>query len=339
MFQKAVLLVAYVRTNPYLNQGVQWILTPGIWQLLLCFLASSFLMIFRLKAIEKNGFEGTLTGTLVMPYFSGFPNLCFAWLMIQDGGGGNLVLENCLVNNITNLTLVLGIPVIIWGINLYKTPHHMQADSKIDHLSLLLSILAVIFFSLAVFFVSKDGRITASDGMLLVGIFLFWQLYHVFDVLKNNARKERKLKKRIWFDLLIIAFCAWGVFTSIDHLIAWIQGHGKGIFAAANLGFLSGLLMVVPNAFLAVYYAAAKRSEIAYSSQIGDCHICIPLCIGLFAIFSPISVSPAFFTPLFILIGASAGHFAFIIISGKLPRFAGVILTGLYAFFIYKEII
>lgn len=339
IIQKAFAMFNSVRESLVFTDGFQWLTTPGIWQLLLCFLASSFFMISRLNAIEKNGFEGTLIGTLVMPYFSGFPNLCFAWLLIQSQGSGRLVLENCLVNNITNLTLVLSIPAVLWGINLYKGAGKAPSDTRINHLSLLLSILALIFFSLAVFFVSKDGLITASDGMLLTGIFLFWQLFHLFDMLKNNTRNNRRIKKRILIDLVIICFCAWGIFTSIEGLIGWINTHGNGFFASSNLGFLSGILMVIPNAVLAIYYAAANRSEIAYSSQIGDCHICIPLCIGLFAIFSPITVSAAFFTPLFILIGASAGHFVFTIVTGRLPRFAGIALAGLYAFFIYKEII
>ncbi len=332
-------LFTSIRTNPYLTGSIEWMATPGVWQLLLCFTGASFLMISRLNAIEKNGFEGTLIGTLVMPYFSGFPNLCFAWLLIQSHGSGQLVLENCLVNNITNLTLVLAVPAIFWGINLHKGAHKAPIDTRINHLSLLLSILALIFFSLAVYFVSKDGRITALDGMLLVGLFLFWQLFHLFDVLKNNTRKNRRIKKRIIIDLIIIGFCAWGVFSSINGLIAWINAHGTGFFAASNLGFLSGILMVIPNGFLAIYYAAANRSEIAYSSQIGDCHICIPLCIGLFAIFSPITVSAQFFTPLFILIAAAVGHFLFTIITGRLPRFAGIAMAGLYGFFIYKEIL
>ena len=328
-----------VRTHPILVHTLAWMTTPGIWQLLLCFFASSLLMIFRLNAVEKNGFEGTLIGTLVMPYFSGFPNLCFAWILIRKNGSGSLVLENCLVNNITNLTLVLGIPAIVWGINLYRVKHQEKTDTRINHLSLLLSILALIFFSLAVFLVARDGRITAFDGMLLVGIFLFWQLYHVFDVLKNNTRLNRRIKKRVLIDFAIIALCAWGVFASVDHLITWIQTHGKGFFSSANLGFLSGILMVIPNALLAIYYAAANRSEIAYSSQIGDCHICIPLCLGLFAIFSPISVSPEFFTALFVLIAAASGHLILTLVSGRLPRFAGLAFTGLYVFFLYKEII
>jgi cation:H+ antiporter len=313
--------------------------TPGWWQLLLCFLACSLLMINRLNSVEKNGFEGTLIGTLIMPYFSGFPNLCFAYLILKNPVNTSVVLENCLVNNITNLTLILALPCLFWGLDLFKSKDSDASNLKINHLSLLLSILALIFFSIATLFVSKDGQIDQFDGMLLVALFFFWQLFHVFDVLKNNTRQHRKIKKKIIFDFIIIGLCAWGIFSSIENLLEWITTSEQAKSLQPHLGLLSGLLMVIPNAFLAVYYAAIHRSEIAYSSQIGDCHICIPLCIGLFAIFSPITVGPSLETTLFIIIGASAGHFLFTALFGRLPRFAGITLACLYVFFFYKEII
>ena len=314
------------------------LLTPGWWQLVICFFICSFLMITRLNAVEKNGFEGTIIGTLIMPYFSGFPNLCFAYLVAQTDSNGSTVLENCLVNNVTNLTIILAIPSMLWGLNLFCDKKHQNQDKKIDRLSLLLSILALIFFSISLFFVSKDGIICANDGMLLMGIFFFWQLYHVFDVLKNNTRKSRTIKKRIFLDLIVIGLCAWAIFFSIENFVQLISLRSQGFFSRENLGFLSGILMVFPNAFLAVYYSAVKQPEIAYSSQIGDCHICIPLCIGIFSIYSPIMVSASFEISIFIIIGASVGHFAFMLFAGKLPRFAGIILTCLYLFYIYKNL-
>lgn len=307
-------------------------------------------MIYSLNAIEKNGFEGTLVGTLVMPYFSGFPNLCFAWFVAQKGSektkvlgncivnDGSLVLENCLVNNVTTLTLVLAIPSILWGLHLFKNKKITSEDQKINRLSLQLSLLALIFFSSAICVVSYDGAITSLDGMLLVGIFLFWQLFHVFDLLKNKTRKKAKIQMRFWLDLCIIGICAWGIFTSIEGLIDLVSARETGFFSKRYLGFLSGALMVLPNACLALYYSAVNRSDIAYSSQIGDCHICIPLCIGLFTIFTPIMVTPSSQLIIYILIGAAGLHFLFITLSGRLPRMVGIVLTGLYAFFLIKGI-
>jgi cation:H+ antiporter len=89
------------------------------WFSLSLFFVASFIMIWRLGALERKGLEGTVLGTLVMPYASGFSNLIFAYIMGRSGQNGKLVLENCLVNNVTNLTLLIGLPALIWGLNIF----------------------------------------------------------------------------------------------------------------------------------------------------------------------------------------------------------------------------
>jgi len=98
--------IGAVAIPDFLAPYIKILVTPGPWQLTACFIAASLLMITRLNAVEKNGFEGTIVGTLVMPYFSGFPNLCFAYLMatsVTPSSNGHLVLENCLMNNVSNI--------------------------------------------------------------------------------------------------------------------------------------------------------------------------------------------------------------------------------------------
>jgi hypothetical protein len=80
------------------------------------------------------------------------------------------------------------------------------------------------------------------------------------------------------------------VLAGIDRLVAWVMALGPGFILYDQLGLLSGCLMVLPNGILAAYYAWAGRADIVYSSQIGDGHICIPMCIGLFALFSVVQV-------------------------------------------------
>ncbi|HYC73011.1 MAG TPA: hypothetical protein VEB66_17500, partial [Opitutaceae bacterium] len=80
------------------------------------FLAASLLMIWRLEAMMDHGLEGTALGTLVMPYCSGLGNLIFVGVMAERSGSAKEVLTNCLVNNVTNLTLLLGLPSLIWGL-------------------------------------------------------------------------------------------------------------------------------------------------------------------------------------------------------------------------------
>ncbi len=315
------------------------------WLSLIIFLASSALMIWRLGAMERRGFEGTVLGTLIMPYCSGLSNLIFAWVMGRSGQNGSLVLENCLVNNVTNMTLLIGLPALVWGLAILppqkkgKIGFRRSNQSRLDQLSLLLTLIAVLFFTGAAWALARDGRLDFGDGLVLVGLFLFWQIVHVFEVLKSNVKRGRRMSGLIFVELAIIIACGYGVFTSIENLVAWIPKTGSGFFDYSHLGWLSGILMVIPNAMLALYYAYRKRPDVVLSSQIGDGHICIPMCIGLFALFSPIGIVPYFQTGVFMILGACGVQLLFLGLLGRLPRFVGALMVGSYFVFLYKGLI
>lgn len=309
------------------------------------FIAASFLMIWRLGVMERKGLEGTVLGTLIMPYASGFSNLIFAYIMGKSGGNGKLVVENCLVNNVTNLTLLIGLPALIWGLNIFPeksgrtTDYHPRKSHRLNYLSLLLTLLAVLFFTGALWALSRDGLLDFSDGLVLVGLFVFWQIFHVFDVLKNNIQRGRSLKWSMLVDFFLVMAGGISVFGAIDRLVQWIPKAGTGLLVFDNLGWLSGLLMVLPNALLAIYYARAKRADIVYSSQIGDGHICIPMCIGLYALFSPAGIPTYFELGVVIITGACMAHFIFVSIWGRLPRWMGLACTLSYFYFFYTGLI
>jgi cation:H+ antiporter len=312
------------------------------WFSLALFMTASFLMVWRLGALERKGLEGTVLGTLIMPYASGFSNLIFAFIMGRTGSNGNLVLENCLVNNATNLTLLIGLPALIWGLHLFpeKSGERIAVGPnkvhRLNRLSLLLTLMAAFFFTGVLWALARDRTLDFSDALVLVGLFLFWQVLHVFDVLKHNIQRGRSLHWSFMIDFSLVILGGYLVYKAIDRLIAWIPKTGPGWLVFSNVGWLSGLLMVIPNALLAIYYAHAKRADIVYSSQVGDGHICIPMCIGLFALFSPIAVPSTLDLGVALIMAACCVHFAFLVVSGSLPRFMGLLCTGAYGYFIYK---
>ena len=55
-----------------------------------------------------------------------------------------------------------------------------------NRLSLLLPLLAALFFTGVTWALARKGRLDRADGMVLVGLFLFWQCVHVFEVMKNK---------------------------------------------------------------------------------------------------------------------------------------------------------
>ena len=312
------------------------------------FLVASMLMIWRLNAMLDHGLEGTALGTLVMPYCSGLGNLIFVFLLLQGHGEAQEIMTNCLVNNTTNLTLILALPALFWGLNLVpgsaakegrpkrsKKNSKAETEQSLSKLSLLLTMAAVVFFTGAVWALGQDGQLDFNDGLVLVGLFLFWQCFQVFDVLKNNVRQRRSFSILFYLDLAILLVGAAFLYASLDWLVHWLTTQKTGFFSAQNIGWLSGWLMVLPNAILAIYYGARHRADIVYTSQIGDGHICIPLCVGLFALFKPIPM-PAFFqTGILILLGATVLHFLVIVATGRLPRWASWLLLAAYAWFVY----
>ncbi len=298
-------------------------------------------MLWRLEAMTKSGVEGTVLGTLVMPYCSGMGNLMFAFVLGTKGGPGEEVLTNSLVNNVTNMTLLIGLPAIFWGMNLLpaaktKKKKTNNKEHQINRLSLLLTLTAVLFFTGATWALARDGEISSGDGIVLIGLFLFWQCFHVFDVMKSNVRQNKSFSWMLPLDFAILGIGAYGIYVSTDWLVGWLSTIQSGFISAKYLGWLSGWLMVLPNGLLAFYYAWRGNPEVVYTSQVGDGHISIPLSIGIFALYRTIHVPPFFQTGVLILLGAALVHFFFVAFFGRLPRVMGWMLTAAYGVFLYK---
>ena len=327
------------------------------WTYLLVFLGVSLLMLWRLEAMLHHGLEGTALGTLMMPYCSGLGNLIFVSIMLARDGSPREVLTNCLVNNVTNLTLLLGLPALFWGLMVIpdkgaagggkgrkpakaaKAGKAAGVESQINRLSLLLTLTAVLFFTGAVWALGRDGELDRTDGMVLIGLFLFWQCFQVFDVMKYNIRHRVKLGLMFYVDVLLVLACAYLMYEAIDWLVSWLSTQKEGFVSATNLGWLTGWLMVLPNAVLAFYWGWKRRADVVYTSQVGDGHICIPLCLGLFALVKPLPMSGFTEISLWLLIGTSVVHGVALMVFGGLPRWAGGLLTAAYGWFVWQGLL
>ncbi len=331
---------------------------------LLVFVGVSLLMLWRIESILDHGLEGTALGTLMLPYCSGLGNLIFVFLMVSRKGAAAEVMTNCLVNNVTNLTLLLGLPALLWGLQVMpalapaagkakkpakanparaaKAAAKAQAagtEQKINRLSLLLTLAAVLFFTGAVWVLGRDGTLNNTDGIVLIGLFFFWQCFQVFDVLKYNVRKRVSFGLQFYLDVLAVFACAYLMYESIDWLVTWLTEQKHGFISGDNLGWLTGWLMVLPNAVLALYWGWRRRADVVYSSQVGDGHICIPLCLGVFAVMRPLPVPEITNQALAILLLSAALHGNFLLTHGGLPRWAGGVLILAYGWFVWAGLL
>lgn len=301
------------------------------------FLLASFLVVWRLEVLSDQGVEGTVLGTIFMPFCSGLGNLVFAWVLAVNDGRGSDVVVNCLFNNVTNMTLLIGGPVLFWGmarIQGRKTKKAVQ-EYHINRLSLALNLVAALFFSFVLWALSSDNLLNRPDGIVLLALFVFWQYFHVYDVKKTNLLKKKCYPKTLPLDVFLLLIGAFFIFITTDWLVCWFQTLEKGRIPSGFLGWASGVLMVLPNALLAIYYGAHKRMDVVYTSQSGDAHMCIPLCIGVFAVFSDINTGSFLQKSLLILMGLNLVHLFFISAMGRLPRFAGGLLIAIFGVFLW----
>jgi cation:H+ antiporter len=304
------------------------------------FLIASLLVIWRLEVLSGRGVEGTVLGTIFMPFCSGMGNIVFAVVLALNKGDGEDVLVNCLFNNVTNLTLLIGIPVLIWSMASIPRKKSQMAlrEFRAGRLSLALNLIAALFFSFIVWLLAVDGELARADGAVLLTLFIFWQCFHVYDVKKTNLLRKKRYPKTLPVDVVLLLCGAFTVFISTDWLVQWFQSLESARFPPRLLGWASGVLMVLPNALLAFYYGARNRMDVVYTSQSGDAHICIPLCIGIFAAFKPVSAGVFFQQSLLMLMGLCGAHLLFLLMLGRLPRLVAAFFIAAFAVFIWLGI-
>jgi len=312
----------------------------GPWIALITFLIANAAIIWRLESLSAQGVEGTVLGTLFMPYCSGIGNIIFAVILGSQGGRGNDVMINCLFNNITNMSLMVSLPVLIW--NMQPVPKKgskkklRQAQS--GRLSLMLNLIAAIFFCLISWILLRDGLLDRSDSIVLLAAFVFWQCFHVYDVKKSNLFQNKKYPRGLPLDALLLVIGAYLIYISTNWLVNWFNTLDETTVPKEWLGWLSGVLMVLPNALLALYYGYRRQLDVVFTAQSGDAHICIPLCLGLFSLFQPIKTSGFIGFALLLLIGLNTMHLFFAGFFGRLPRSVAFALLALYGIFLVRGV-
>ncbi len=329
----------YPRMNapdPSVFAHVQALFAAHAWSSVPVFLLASLALVWSLESMSRHGLEGTALGTIAMPYCSGLGNLVFVALVLRDARPGSEVVVNALVNNVTNLTLLLGLPALLWGLSVAPGRRSAKAlrVSRLNRLSLALTLAAAGFFAALLWILARDGTLDRTDGVVLIGVFLFWQCLQVVDTLKSNIHANRRFHPLLLLDGAAMLASGAMIYVSVEAMVAWVEGAGAGVLGEHGIGWLTGWVMVLPNAILAVHYARTERAEVVYSSQLGDGHICIPLCVGLAALGAPIAV-PAFLTPGLAVIGvAVAVHAVVLAWNGSLSRPLGLALAGAYGWFL-----
>ena len=128
------------------------------------------------------------------------------------------------------------------------------------------------------------------------------------------------------------------IMLATNGIVNSIMLQEDGFFSSERLGLLTGWLLVLPNAMLAVYYAWQQRSSTAYTSLISDNYICMPLGIGLFALFKPLPLTEFYQNGLIFLSAVALVHLLCVSLLRELPKLVAIGMVAAYGYALFIQV-
>ena len=270
-------------------------------------------------------------GMTVVSFATSAPELIVS-IQSALAGYSDIALGNVVGSNIANLAFVLAITILITPIAVPKS--FFKTDWPMMMLATLLFIGMIAF----------DGILSSVEGLVMVLILIAFLYY----LLKGQGVSEVTVEASEEFELL-------NSFQTIQYLIAggfalWL-GSETLVRGAVSLASLMGvservisisIISVgtsIPELSASIIAIIRKEKAISLGNLIGSNVFNILAVMGITSIIQPISVQdPSLITNDFIwmfAISLLVLLMVFVPRDSRLNRFNGVVLLGLYLYFIY----
>ncbi|MFI3199977.1 MAG: calcium/sodium antiporter [Eubacteriales bacterium] len=243
-------------------------------------------------------------------------------------GSGDLTIGNVLGSNILNVLVILGCTAVI-------TPLVVQANT------FRYEIPFVIFITLLLTFLGRDGSVDFGDGIILWGLLLLFLGYLLYMSKSENMEIEDEDEGKItsMWQLLLLTVLGVGLI---------VLGSNVTVNSATQLAQLFGLsdrligLTVVafgtslPELITSVTAGLKGKADIAIGNIIGSNVFNVLFVAGTAALITPITFAWQFFTDGLIATGIVVLLWFFIWKDRLLKRYAGGVLLACYgAYFVY----
>ncbi len=235
-------------------------------------------------------------------------------------------LGNVIGSNIANISLVLGIVILVGhGIKIKS-----KAIGKDSIYMLIIAFLPILLMS--------DGLLSRTDGAILILIFIFY----IYKILKEKRRFGKKLNKVTGYEVFnnIVLFI-----TSIIMLLVasnFIVKFAVNIANDLNVSsMLIALLLVavgtsIPELTLGIRSVLSGHRGLTIGNLIGAVATNSTLVLGITALIMPIVTEPKlFFVSSFFVLAACILFVAFIYTNNKLTIKEGLLLLLFYGIFIF----
>ena len=292
--------------------------------LFLLLISGDFLVKGAIQLSNRLGVSALLVSLTVVSFGTSAPELIVAIKATLSGSSG-LALGNVVGSNIANILLVLGLPVLIVGLQ------NDIADTKRSFGLMIAASLLFIVFGLS-------GSFYWVYGIVLLSVLAFF-LIDTFresskEVLNNESLDFHQRRPQSWWT--IIFFLTLGVLglpLGADLLVTNASALAKsyGISDAViglTLVAIGTSLPELATTFIAVM---RKKAEVVLGNLIGSNIFNLLAIIGITSLISSVPVDPNFIQfDFWVMLGASVLLAPFIFLNIQFNRLSGFLFVALY---------
>lgn len=239
-------------------------------------------------------------------------------------GQSALSIGNVLGSNLFNTALILGVSALIIPLTVKRQLLKVDVPVMVGA-----TLLFLIMF--------LDGKLSFTESIILVGLFISYMAYLLIVSLKNKETNENN-------DIIIRIYKHWAIDVSLIGLglVGLIYGSDllvdNAIVIAKNLGMseaMIGLTIVaagtsIPELATSIVAALKRQTDIAIGNVVGSNTFNLLLILGTAGAIHPIQTPDINITDSLFLLGTGLLLWLFMKTSTKLGRFQGLIFLLAY---------
>lgn len=280
------------------------------------------------------GVPALIVSLTIVAFGTSAPELLISVKAITDGAP-DIALGNVVGSNIANVLLVLGIPAFVSGLDMGAT------ETRKTYVAML--VATAVFIGLCALgpLTWWHGLILLAGLALMLGDQLRAALGHRSAVPAEDvegADPEMRGWKIALFLVLGLAGLPLGADLLIDSATSIARDFG---ISEAVIGLtLVAIGTSLPELATTVMAAIRRQADVALGNVIGSNMFNLLGIMGIASLVGPIPVAPDFLMfDLWVMLDASLLLAPFVFLHWNMTRRWGVVLTGLYALYLYVVIV
>tara|TARA_Y100000310_G_C20643810_1_gene795452 strand:- start:991 stop:1962 length:972 start_codon:yes stop_codon:yes gene_type:complete len=265
---------------------------------------------------------------VIIAFSSSIPEL-FVGIRSALAGTPSLSLGNVIGSNIANLTLIIGIPLI------------MARSIGISKIAKRDSLYMFFITLIPIGLMTLGGTLSRIDGIILIGIF-FYYMWRQIKQRKDFKREtdERFTRRAVVIDVILFIAALLFLFYSAEYVVKYATVLSLDLqFPPILIGlFLVALGTSLPELSFNIQAVLSGHKDMALGDTIGSVVANSTLILGVTAIISPIEADLFLFLISSVFMIIIAFLFATMMDKGRRLNWKeGISLVMLYLFFLIVE--